>query len=269
MPRSWYDYHANALPENPTPEDVEARDYQLSIIADRKPYFMIYVYPDLMKEYKTFIRNVHSKFRSTFRKDFVIWPKDRLDELPEAERDFMRYFYRRLPVSIGDCVGNKICRKIEAIFDGYLKQPADIMFDYTIMQSGCAYTQHQYQQIKALYAEYTDLIRRRVKSRSEDKFDIHEEPDRYDLISMFRQKALTLCSDERMLCDIVLDISYKREGTKQFAWDVCAPVIYRNLLARSGGSIRYPIEDPDGEIMYAGLRFSITEKESVTWSELS
>ena len=46
MPRTWHDRHAaNKI------EDDELRDFYRSIVADKKPYFMRYIYPVLMKQY--------------------------------------------------------------------------------------------------------------------------------------------------------------------------------------------------------------------------
>ena len=50
MPKAWHDrHHALAV------EDTERRKLYLSILADKKPYFMRYIYPDLAKQYNTYI----------------------------------------------------------------------------------------------------------------------------------------------------------------------------------------------------------------------
>ena len=52
MPREWYDKHAaNKI------EDPSKRSLYRSIVADKKPYFMRYIYPALMKQYNTYIKN--------------------------------------------------------------------------------------------------------------------------------------------------------------------------------------------------------------------
>ena len=52
MPRDWHDKHAvNKI------ESTAQRDFFRSIVASRKPYFMRYIYPSLMKEYNTYIKN--------------------------------------------------------------------------------------------------------------------------------------------------------------------------------------------------------------------
>ena len=54
MPRTWHDRHAaNKI------EDDELREFYRSIVADKKPYFMRYIYPALMKQYNQYIKNTN------------------------------------------------------------------------------------------------------------------------------------------------------------------------------------------------------------------
>ena len=73
----------------------------------------------------------------------------------------------------------------------------------------------------------------------------------------FLQKCLEVCNSGRVLCDILLDLCYQRSGTKEFAWDVAGYFIIANLIRRNGGRIFYPVRDAEGDIEYAGLRFSM------------
>ena len=51
MPKTWYDRHAaNKI-------DGEDHNFYRNIVADKKPYFMRYIYPDLMRKYNTYIKN--------------------------------------------------------------------------------------------------------------------------------------------------------------------------------------------------------------------
>ena len=61
-----------------------------------------------------------------------------------------------MPVGTGDCVMNKICKRFEQEFDGYIrKHNSKIKFDYTIMKNASEdYTTTQYKTIKKLYEDY-------------------------------------------------------------------------------------------------------------------
>lgn len=266
MPRSWYDYHANALPDHATDEQVAEREFNLRILADRKPYFMRYIYPTLMKDYKAYMKSVETKCVREFRmplEELLAIPED---EQTDGQKQFLAYYHRRMPVGEHNCTMNRICRKIEDMFDGRMKQWTEEPFDYTIMKSGCEYTPAQFAQVKKLYDQHHEWLCEHAKILS-SKRKTEMDPDGNDAKlwqSWFRQQAMQVCSNEMTLCDIVLDLCYRRSGTKEFAWDVCAHQIAENLARRHDGIVRYPTEDPDGDIEYAGRRFSMAEAEWIS-----
>ena len=52
MPKTWYDWHSAK-----NIESAKDREFYLNIIADKKPYFMIYIYPSLKKQYTSYIKS--------------------------------------------------------------------------------------------------------------------------------------------------------------------------------------------------------------------
>lgn len=263
MPRSWYDTHA--LPKD-APDEI--KELYLNIAADKKPYFMRYIYPALMSDYTTYIKKTNLKCLMEFN-----MTTDELLAVPEAElteeqRQFLKYYHARLPVSDGDCVMNRICRKVEAFVDRQVKpRLGDPHFDYSFMKSGHEYTDAQYYAILRLYNEHKeamqDFKRSAASQRSQERGVTEQQHE--SLARLFRNRCYAVCSDEAVLCDIILDVCYKHEGTKQFAWDICGRAIFANLFRNSGGLIEYPKPDPDGDIEYAGKKFSMTMKESDLW----
>lgn len=80
-------------------------------------------------------------------------------ELSERQKDFLRYYESRMPVGNHDCVMNRICKRFEKEFDGYLgRHNADVDFDYTVMKSGIEYSRTQYNAILKLYENYNKRI---------------------------------------------------------------------------------------------------------------
>ena len=53
---------------------------------------------------------------------------------------------------------------------------------------------------------------------------------RSQMKTTFENECAKLCQDKDALCDIVLDICYKSNNSKQFAWDLCGEVFIKNLL---------------------------------------
>ena len=260
MPKNWHDRHECARIE-----DEETRNMYRRIVADRKPYFMRYIYPALMKQYNTYIKNTD---RNAMR-EFQMTVRD-LEKIPDGKRterqaEFLKYFRIKMPVGTGDCVMNRICRKFENAFDGYVgKYSSETEFDYRIMKSDAEYLPRQYSAVRKLIDEYN----RRVKSYF--AFADYERVDEYEMSSTlstmddeFRKECTLICPDARALCNIVLDLCYTHSATKRFAWSMCGDEIVRNLLERNGNIIRYPTLCDDGDIAYGGKRFAVREKELI------
>lgn len=258
MPRAWHDRHA----ANKIEDEIE-RDFYRSIVADKKPYFMRYIYPALMKQYNTYIKNTERNALREFQMTV-----DELRELPYSEltdrqKDFLRYYDYRMPVGTNDCVMNKICRRFESEFDGYVgKHNAAIKFDYTIMRGNADYSNSQFNAIKKLYEDFNKRLRNYAVFADYERID---ECDSFAEMSMmndeFRRECIIICQNRESLCNIILDLCYTKSSTKRFAWSMCGQDIIHNLLSKNDNTISFPIIDPSGDIEYCGEKFSITSKQ--------
>lgn len=257
MPEEWYERCAVRDMDVSTPEGREIHDLYLRILADKKPYFMIYIYPNLMKQYNTYIKNTNRKCL----REFGIT----VDELQSKkhktadEESFIKHYTYRMPVGTGDCVMNKICRKIENEFDGYLRLSNDSSnFNYEIMKHNGDYCSAQYNDILSLYDEYCKRVQDHVQYVAFERIDEEENRIlRAIMVDEFKRACITACSDSKQLCNIILDICYSKSSSKQFAWDICGDEIIENLLLKHDNRIYYPALDEDGDIYYGGHSFSL------------
>ena len=55
MPKYWYNRSSNSVEEVPNEKE---RRFNLRILADKKPYFMRYIYPNLMSQYRNYIKRI-------------------------------------------------------------------------------------------------------------------------------------------------------------------------------------------------------------------
>ena len=254
MPREWHDRHAvNQI------TDPDQRRFYLSIVADKKPYFMKYIYPALMKQYNTYIKNTNKNALREFNLSIDELLSLDESELTERQNDFLRYYKSRMPVGNNDCVMNKICRKFEDEFDGYLgKHNQDQEFDYTIMKSDDEYTKTQYNEILKLYAEYNKKLQSYSIFAQYEKIDEWDSVDKLsDMKKVFNEECSKICPNKYALCNIVLDICYRKNATRKFAWDMCGEQIIHNLLLKHNGNITYPVIDDNGDIEFAGNKFTL------------
>ena len=262
MPRYWHDPMALQRPEDDDPEAMALYELNKRIIADRKPYFMRYIYPNLMHDYNTYIKNTNTKCLREFRISI-----DELLAVPEVERSeeqrsFVKYFYKRMPVGISDCLMNKLCRKVEEAFADpiVIKEVED--FDYSIMKSGVGYTHEQFVAVTKLFEEYSNCVRRNavvIERRTNSSFDVGDY--KVSIVQRFVREANKVCPNADVLRDVVLDVCYRKSSSKQFVWEIVGRDIVNGLLANNSGVIRFPIEDPDGDIDYGGNRYSLFKME--------
>lgn len=266
MPKYWYNRSANLPKDDDDEETIAKKEFNLRIVADKKPYFMIYVYPDLKKQYKDYIKNVNVKCHilSKCSIDELYAKQNRTDE----ENSFIKYYERFMPVGKNPCVINRICWLFENEFDGYLsqnkKQP---VFDYTILKSDAEYSQYTYKKIQAIYKEYTKRVAKYItesrKTRYIDDTEVYLT-NRNIFVEEFRRECEIACSNEKELCNIILDICYTKEVSKQFAWDVCGDTIIKNLLEKNNNLIHYPVRtdfSSNYDFVYRGIPFVMEEQE--------
>lgn len=261
MPREWHDRHSvNMI------QDQDKKNFYRDIVADRKPYFMRYIYPTLMKQYNTYIKNTDRSAMREFGMTVSEMENMPVSSLTERQIDFLRYFRIRLPVGTGDCVMNKICRRFESEFDGFVgRANKEISFDYNIMKSGQEYAQSQYYAIKKVYNDYNNKLKQYSVYAYYERIDESEAASAMSSMrDEFVRECYNLCSNSKTLCDIILDICYRKTSSKKFAWDICGDTIINNLLSINDNVIRIPVARDNGTIEFRGETF---EEISTTLTE--
>ena len=257
MPREWHDRHAVNLIEDP-----DKKRFYRSVVADKKPYFMRYIYPTLMKQYNTYIKNTNRNALREFQMTVEEMCRLPHDELTDRQKDFIRYYESRLPVGSGDCVMNKICRRFEEEFDGYIgKSLGKTKFDYTIMKSGVDYTYSQMSAVKKLYEDYCKKLQNYAVFSHYERVDEDELASTISIIkNEFLRECDSVCQNSEIMCDILLDLCYCRSTSKRFAWDMCTDAIIHNLLVHNNGKISAPAMNPCGDIEYCGVKYGVITK---------
>lgn len=257
MPKYWYDYRtaADAVESNPG-DDVALMNK--TIVADKKPYFMIYVYPVLMKEYKEYAKNTNLKAIMEFNKTIEQLDSTPEDELSDRQKEFMSYYRRMTPVGVNRCTMNRICRMVEEQTDDLKVCARESNFDYGIMKSDKDYKLEQYYNVKKLYdvhvAKMKDLAKRHnTKEISKEDYGDYQT----SIKQRFSRDAYVLCNNVGQLCNIILDMCYRRENTKQFMWDVVGDDVVDILERKNGGASCYPARDDNGEFEYCAQRYTM------------
>ena len=244
MPQSWY------MPN----EDMNAAERRIT--ADKKPYFMIYRYPDLNAEYQAYIKAANSNAIRRFGMDIAALYA--LDHPSDEIKVFLDFYEKQMPVTMNDCTVNQICRMIEAEFDGR-KRKTETAFDYSILKSGVNYSPQMFKAIQEVYHNYQARVSAFAKEAKETYIEKDDaDIQRADMRDYFISQCSEICPDDKVLAEIVLDLCYRSNRNKAFAWDVCGAQFVKNLLAKSDGFLTYPkLADNgiDGDFEYYGKKY--------------
>jgi len=262
MPKYWYDKSAcNKLSED-TEEQRHFKELCIRIVAENKPYFMKYVYPDLMAKYNKYIKDTNSKCIREFKMSIVDLIHKPNKTIPE--KDFLDYYKRLMPVGDNRCTINRIAWLFEDTFKSYLSEYIKTKaFDYSILKSGVEYSKNDYQKIAKIKSEYDNTVKYYQQLANKQRLDKDEvNVNRNMMLLNFKSKCEEICSNEKELCDIVIDLCYSSSKSKQFAWDICGEVIIENLLEKNGYIINYPVlVKSDGEFEFGGEQFIMCQKK--------
>ena len=243
MPENWYKYKS------------DLSELDKNIIADRKPYFMGYIYPEQMTEYKKYVDNGRKKAFRQFLK-----PLENLGDTKE-EQEYIYYFNMRLPAFVGTCTVNRICRKIENEFDNY-KPSKMTEFDWTIYKSGAKYSTQKYKAAETIYTDYLRTLQDFMKKAKIEKLDKDEiENEKQQVLYNFKQELDLIIPDEETQTDILLDLCYlKNNKSKSFVWEMCGSQIIRNLLTKNDNTVYIPVQDVNGDFTVKGTKYKMQKE---------
>lgn len=263
MPESWYNRKVNVINSDDNEEVIERKNFDMSIVADKKPYFMIYVYPHLKKEYSSYHKNADFESYTYFDKGVDELATENEGSWTDEEKKFVKYYKIMMPVGCNPCVVNRISWLFENEFNGYLSKLKNAEgFDYTILKSDTLYSSKNYSQVLQLYNEYImrmDTLHKRMRVERFDDANL----ERKKIADYFQAECLKVCTNEDELCNIVLDICYTKETSKQFAWDICGEQIVKNLLQKNNFKLSYPELSGNelADFTYMGYGFDVKHME--------
>lgn len=262
MPKYWYDKAAcMKLPEE-TDTQRHFKELCLTIAAEKKPYFMKYIYPDLNTSYRNYQKDTNSKCIREFKMTLSDLLKKA--EKTKEEQDFLAYYRKFLPLGTNPCTVNRVCLLFEDAFEDFLNCSAKTKtFDAGLLKSGVPYSKSDCRKIAELKKEYDAAITCYQKLSHQQRLDKEEAAASREIMLLhFKALCEEICPNEDALCDILVDLCYTSGKSKQFVWDVCGDVIIRHLLEKNDGIVHYPLRvDSDGEFEFGGEQFIMQEKK--------
>lgn len=266
MPKEWYDYRSNRIDGNESEEKLQEKIFNLKIMANKKPYFFIYNYDHLMNRYKKFKKDINSNSIIRFGKTIEELKKINIGEFKNEEEklriaSFLEGANNQNPVFETNSTMNRIAKYIEDEFKDTRCKVKDLDgFDKDILKSNTGYDKKIEEQIRCLYSDYKRQQKQYIQTESKADKSYDRISKREMLIENFKRKASEICVNQDELCNIIIDMVYSSNNSKQFAWDVVGEQIIENLLNKNGRKYKYPILSKDGDIDWKGFKFKVVEE---------
>lgn len=256
MPKNWYIFKENIIKNDDSDEIKAKKMLNQQLCAEKKPYFFGYNYPTLKQEYDAFVRDTDDHVQSITGKNIRELLKND-GNLPENEQKILEFYKKRLPLDVSPSTMNRICFAIEDEFDG-VDFFENIKFDYSIYKSGIEYSKEDYELIKLKCEAYRQKKREINKKKFVDHEDIDESTTDQivKLNAELEEECYSICPNEQLLCEILLDVCYRDGADVNIVWNLCGNVIVEKIIKKSG-IYSYPEQDINGEFYYGGSRFSM------------
>jgi hypothetical protein len=138
---------------------------------------------------------------------------------------------------------NRIAWAINKKFDDFNELP-HVKFDKDVIKSGTEYGKSEFHAVRDVYQEYKSALVSLAKKTKRDEINDDDEDygplDKSIIDLMFKSKFYEACSNEKVLCEILIDMLYDKPNSKGVVWDICGDVIINNLLEKANYMVNYP-----------------------------
>lgn len=255
MPEYWYDEVAAKERDKDNPNNIK----NIGIVASKRPLFMNYRYAQQLSSYNKYIKDVKTKCVRMLGKNIEAILSS--ESLTKKECNFVEWYYKKMPVGIGNCTSNILCGIVEdfiSLQNNTWKESVS-GFDYTIYKSGVEYSKYQLKEIRSIYERYqSDWIDIVVENKRKH-FDAQVIAWKKACLTRDVKKKLDTEFNDDVLCDVLLDITYGSGKPNPCVWDFCGNKIVENLLEKSDRKMFEIKREDGGQIHFQGDDYEIYE----------
>lgn len=263
LPKSWWEMAENRIKDDDSPEEIERKQLYARLCASKKPYFFAYNYSHLKTEYDSFVKTARTNSMSLYKRDlddFIVeYENNQLTD--ENEIKFMKNYFYKLPLDRSKSTMNRICWAIEREFDN-VDLFKDVHFDYSILQNGTVYSCESYEIVKHICKSYKSALQL-AKKHATTIPDCSGDDNGWESVDIMLQNLVedlhAHCPNEEELCEILIDLCYKNNMSKQILWTTCGDTIVQRLLKSHDYKMTYPKKNDGGDFWCQGVRYSMEE----------
>lgn len=241
-----------------TKEEIE---FNNSILIEKRPYFMKYLYSSYKAQYK----NHYDTYDYFCNRKYGIHMDEllNLENKTKEQQELVDNYNKYNPLLETNCVMNNICRymekEIKEIKINANKVSPDYVFD-ALFNKNIKITQEQIDEMEKVYKKY-----KKQKSTSNNIKNDGREVQQ-GMLSNFdddlKYMNLEYISDDiQVLANLAVYVNYKLypKAPKNFCWDLFGKGMILNLYDNSNHKFTIPLRDENGDIDYMYKKYKNKE----------
>lgn len=249
-------------------EEIEKVNLNNSLIVDKRPEFMIYLYDNYARDLRNFEHNYNIYCVANFgiTLDEMLEKHRSEKDLDEYESGFINDYYRYAPFLTTDCVTNRVSKYMRSQIskikqDRKTGENEEIL--HILKDNDIEIDKRKLKQLYNLYKRYKSEKRKLFHIRDMGGEQIYKTLEQYN--KAVRQEAYAgISSSIRELANLALTICYEihPNDNKTFAWNVFGEGIVQNVFKNRQKKLFIPVLDEEnGMIEYLGKMYSRVEIE--------
>lgn len=256
MPKHWYD-----LKECET-------DFDKSICADKKPYFLV-MYQKRAEETKKNYKQTMMQLDLRANCYWGISAEELLaipwNEMSDEQREVVSHWSNRLPCYLTDqSTQHKMCLATEQALQEMKigrkeTQNCSHLLKSNEVDEGNAVIEKEINSMLFIYdTKLKEIHSKKVYGEKQDVKKLKQQLI-YDLRQQLKYAILDLHEDIKLVVNCFINVTYKKAGGASLLWELFDDVIVDNLLINGKNTMYIPIQDPNGEYTYQSKKFRIAE----------
>lgn len=249
-----------------TEEIKKEKWFYNNLVAKKKPYFFIYVYDDLKTEHKQYIRLKDRECRDIF--GCKIRELKEKEDKTQEEKNFLKSYYNKMPVTKTNCIVNKLAWMIEDIERNYKynknESPNEELFELYI-DKDIEFNKKKYNKVADICLKYNKALKNKViQYMVEDNYEEQDDEDFTilgidNLKDMVSNDLLKICPNQSELTNYIVRLCYKDNlnVNRAVLYDLGIDGLIENIKKNSFQA-HIVVEDENGQ-EYLGKKYSLKD----------
>jgi hypothetical protein len=246
-------------PEKMTSEEIKKWEFYNKIRCEKRPAFFRFLYPHYMSRYKKELKRYNTYAHLKFKKSFGDIYKG-IIEIHQEEKDLIKDYIKNSYFIENKATVNRISNYMRtnlALVEKYSSKSLQ-NFDYRILKSG-----NSSEPNPALFAQIKEYIQEYKAFKRGIRHDLKNQYGNLDSFAARLRKNcfMFISSSESELVDYAIEATYGENDKNgvEFVWKLFPDGIFQNILLHRPSTIKFPVQDENGEIEYLWSRYSLKE----------